>query len=602
MNYNFDIPRPRGFIPQNISENVIKETTIKDVVLHSLIARLALNNNDNYEFQTVYDELSKKFDLNVPDYVLDLLNEVQHSDKLKKFLGWLIGGKENIKNLYESNEDTNAFTDEYKFKIDNISSTTETFSESGTITGNRVKFIGGLSNQTLILPEGRSGLEISIRNSGTVPVVVAAHASETIEDNINFILNPDESIILTYIDDDWTITSAHLDRMITGQPYSIKISDKKHLPPPIAGVITLEPDTAYCFEGTIDLLGDRLVGSSNTAILGTSSETSFITSTGLNAGTPLFTTAYTTPIRNISFNDVDTVLNIDGDLVAPSQLPALDWTGVNFVNVPNIGTIKNVDNFIYTKGAFINSQNLIIDGSIATFAANQSLFTGNGLAGDIIKVADTANITRRFRIIYSSFVVPNPAIGVNFSLLANVPNDNYILDTVNFSGDGIYISGVPYTDNRARFVGVRGVSNSGEVCNYSMLNNAVATVINSIGVAVKIAGTTTANPLNQKFSHSNNRATYVGSLTRIFQVTTTITLSSGNNQILGVYVTKNDNVVPASEIYTTTDGNGKTQALTVQAILELSTNDYVEIWVENSSSITNVVVSYMNVVVKSIGD
>ena len=120
--------------------------------------------------------------------------------------------------------------------------------------------------------------------------------------------------------------------LITSGDLSIQdfvfVSSKDDLPTPVSNVITLEDNVTYYFTTTVDLLGDRLVGGQNTVILGASSENSRITSTGLGTGVALFTTEWTTPIRHVTFQDVDTALAIDGSVNPPL---ALDWTGVNFL-------------------------------------------------------------------------------------------------------------------------------------------------------------------------------------------------------------------------------------------------------------------------------
>lgn len=372
------------------------------------------------------------------------------------------------------------------------------------------------------------------------------------------------------------------------------VNSLSDLPTASAGVITLEANKTYYFTTTIDLEGNRLVGSANTTILGTSSEASVLTSTGLGVGIPLYYSIYTTPIRHISISDVDTAVSFDGTS-NPNDM-ALDWTGVNFVNVPNIGTIKKASNFIFDKSSFINSKGLKFDGTIGTIALGTCLLSGDGLAGNILEVLSTCTITRRFRVIYSSIIASGSTIGINVSTSASIPVESYILDTVNFSGGGTYISGVLVTDNKSNFVKCKGIQNTAEVSQYYMNGNTTTTVISATNTPTKVLGTTTNSAITQKFTHTNNRATYVGSLTRVFLVKATLSLESGTNNQIGCYIAKNGSVSTESEIYSTTSGTGRSENVTVQTLLELSTNDYVEIFVENATAITNVLVTDLNVI------
>jgi hypothetical protein len=368
-------------------------------------------------------------------------------------------------------------------------------------------------------------------------------------------------------------------------------------PTPSNGVITLLDNYTYFITSDVDLLGNRLVGGSDTTIIGGSSENCSITSTGLSVGVALLTTQWTTPIRNITFKDVDTCLSIDGSINPPL---ALDWTGLNFQNIPNIGTISTCDNWIYSKGAFLNSQGLVFTGSIGTVGIDNSIFVGSGSAGSIISLDAGLTITRRFRAIYSSIIAFGSTIGVNANLAATIPTEGYIYDTINFSGGGTYLNGIDELDNRTRIGNSKGVKNTTEIGNYFMLNNSTQTVIASAGVPVKIAGTTTANTINQKFTHTDNRLTYTGGLLRNFQISGTASFTSGNNQVIGLYVSKNGTLLTNSEMYATTSGSGRAESIHIQTILELDENDYIEIWIENDNSSQDITVEFLNLICKSL--
>lgn len=370
------------------------------------------------------------------------------------------------------------------------------------------------------------------------------------------------------------------------------IASLNDLPSPVAGVISLEPIT-YVIAGNIDLDGNRLLTTGSTTLVGGSSETSSITSTGLSAGIPLITSHYTLAIQFLTIKGVDTAISIDGN----GSTVALDWTGVNFTNIPNIGTINKCENFIYTKGAFLNSQGLIFDGIHGTIGFNNSLFQGDGSAGNIIEITATANIIRRFRIIYSSIIAFGSTVGLNVSPSATIGNEQYILDTVNFSGGGTYLSGVLSNDNKALFLNCVGIDNSGDISQYYMNNNATTTVIAVANTPYKVLGTTTSAPVTQKFTNTANRATYVGALMRYFKITATLSALSGNNNQIGCYIAKNGTVLPESEIYITCNGSGRAEAAMIQTLAFLSNGDYIEIFVENSTTSNNITVTDLNVVI-----
>lgn len=382
-------------------------------------------------------------------------------------------------------------------------------------------------------------------------------------------------------------------------PGLVLVHEKSDLPDPVAGVITLAAGVTYYFTGDIDLTGDRLETAGVVTLLGTSSETASITSTGLGASVPLLTSRYTIPVRFITFKDVGTGIYIDDNAGANAPL-AVDWLGVNFLNVTTVGEVGTVDNFIYDTGAFLGSQGLTFTGTVGTAGFSNSLFQGDGSAANIISIESTATFTRRFRIIYSSVVAFGSATGINASTSATIPVEGYILDSVNFSGGATYTAGVAGDDNKSRWVECRGVLNSASISSYYMNNNATATVISTIGTAVKVAGTTTGASISQRFTNTANRSTYNGAIDRDFKISAVLSVESGNNNVIGIYIAKNGTLLTESEVYLTTNAGGRAEAGIAQVITAMTLNDYIEIWVENDTSTTDITVTDMNVIVEAL--
>ena len=368
------------------------------------------------------------------------------------------------------------------------------------------------------------------------------------------------------------------------------VRDKNDLPLASNGVITLPPNVAYYFVTTVDLEGDRLVCGENTTLLGSSSENCRIKSTGLTD--PLITSVYSLPMRGLTI-EATHALNLDGD----GTTTALDWFGVNFTDCTTVGTVKDYSNFIMTDCAFLNSGGLTLDGTIGTVGFNSCLFDAN--SGTIITIPSTATISRRFRIIYSAFVVTSGQTGIDVSVSATIPAEGYILDTVNFSGGGTYLAGVPSTDDKARFTECRGIANSAVVGYYTMTENATATVIESTEVAVKVAGTTTGQAVTQRFTHTNNRLTYTGALTRTVRVSVILGFTTGANDRVGVYIAKGGTVISFSESYATANAAGRVESVSGQTIVSLATNDYIEIFVQNESGIRNITVTELSVIIEA---
>jgi hypothetical protein len=393
----------------------------------------------------------------------------------------------------------------------------------------------------------------------------------------------------------FSTAGATLSQLLSPTPGFKFIYNKLDFPQPVGGIITLEDNVTYFITTTVDLTGDRLVCGQNTTILGGSSENCRLKSTGLESPLALVNSAWSLPIRNITIQS-ERALDLDA---TGNANQALDWFGVNFTDCNEVGTIKNYSNFIATDCAVLNSSNWTFDGTIGTIGFTQTIF--DGISGQtILTFPSTLTITRRIRFNSCPFIVLSGETGINLSTSATIPVEGYRCHFGDFSGGGTYLAGVPSTDNKALFSETKGVQNSAAISNYYMVNNATVTDIVTQGVAVKIAGTTTAGSLVQKFTLTDNRATYIGAITRDFKVTAVLTIigATANKQI-GLYIRKNTSLVGESEQYVTTNANSRAEAITIQAFVNLTTDDYIEIWVENDTDNTDITCSFINVIIEA---
>lgn len=375
------------------------------------------------------------------------------------------------------------------------------------------------------------------------------------------------------------------------------INSKDDLPAPVGGVITLEDGKTYFITKTIDLTGDRLVAGNNTVLIGGSSENCFLVSAGLSASTALITSIYSLPMRNLSITH-GTALNLDG---TGNATAALDWFGVNFTNCGTVGTIKSYSTFIMSDCVLLNSANMTFDGSIGTVGFINCLFSG--IAGQTtLNFPSTLTITRRIRAIYSSFVAFGGATAIFVSPSAVIPVESYILDTINFSGGATYTGGVTYTDNKAFFSNCKGIVNSSEIGQMYYTNNTVQNGIATQNVFEKIAGVTTASAINQKFSHTSNGLTYTGGLARSFKITAAISANSvmSNSVVILTRIAKNGTTIPESESQATTSATARNENFFSQAIVELNTNDFVEVFIANATNANNLLVTELNLIVEAL--
>lgn len=380
------------------------------------------------------------------------------------------------------------------------------------------------------------------------------------------------------------------------------VSSKADFPTAVGGVITLGDNVTYYVTAEVDLLGDRLVGGANTVILGSSSENSILKSTGLT-GTALLSSEWTTPIRHITFT-ADVALNLDATANANQ---ALDWYGVNFLDCPTVGLVKNYGNFVISSTAFLNSAGLTFDGEIGTIAISDTLLSG-AFGLDLVTFASTLTITRRFRQAFSSVIpVGSAAAGYRVEAGAIIPNEGFILIECNFTAaagstivDGL---GTVASSNILLVKGCVGLENTSVNGQMYMDQNATATVIGASSTFVKVAGVTTPSPDNAKYTHANNRLTNDAVRIRKYLISATLSFTSGNSNEceFGFYDSKLGGIRQPSRARSTANASGRAENITMMCVVEHSQGDYIEIWAANNTTTNNITVEDMNVMVTEIG-
>jgi hypothetical protein len=371
----------------------------------------------------------------------------------------------------------------------------------------------------------------------------------------------------------------------------IFVDNVSDLPTPVADVITLLDNYTYFFTATVDLAGDRLVAGQGTTILGTSSENSRIKSTGLGA-TALLSGVYTLSMRNITL-EADIALNMN----ATNSAQNIEWSGVRFIDCATIGTIANHGNVILSECIASNSAELTFDGTIGTIVLHSCVLDGRATKTTIILPA-TLTISNRFRVVYSSFNVLTGETGISVSGSATIPVESYILDGVVFSGgSATYTSGVAYSDNKAAFINCTNIPTSSHIGHLYWTGNATATTIAVSGTMVKAAGTSTAGALIEKFTHSTGRLTYAGGFTGAFYIDASVTLTSGNTHDIGIVIAKNGTPIANSESRVTTSGTGRVENVSNHTVIQLAPTDYVELWVTNYTTTTDVLIIDLSLLV-----
>lgn len=362
-------------------------------------------------------------------------------------------------------------------------------------------------------------------------------------------------------------------------------------------VINVPSGTTLVFPTDLDWEGNRLVCSHNVTIIGSSSETTIVSST--LTGEALITSDGTIRIRDISFQVFgvgSTVFDIDGS--AYPTTAALDWFAVNILN-SDIGTIKNVTNFVAQTCGILGSKGLIFDGTFGSIVFDTTIFSATS-SGTYITIPATAVINRRLRLENCPFVVLPGMTGIDVSTSASINVEAYIAKFCNFAGGGTYLTGVQPDNNKSLFFENRGVLNSASLSEYYFTDNAVPTPIAVTGTFYKILGTTLSGLYSQKFTLTDNRATYTGAVTRYFRATAIVSASAAANQLIVVKIAKNGVVIDSSKGSATTSANNRAENIKCQTIVELLPNDYIELFITNATNNSAILPLDMNLILESL--
>ena len=383
------------------------------------------------------------------------------------------------------------------------------------------------------------------------------------------------------------------------------INSMEDFPAPINGTITLVPNTKYIVTPTLFTTNNFLIpgGATNihieASIFGTSAIVYLGTGTMINS-------------QNFSgllkFHDmtllapIGTAFNMSGQ-VLPGGLAGgngfLHLTSSGVFASSSLGTLDNVVLAMIFGGFFDFGDGLVIKNNrVGTlivaghfnFGRNQpnaTLFTFKNSIGN-------------FQAVGSAFKAqPNETMfnfESNLTVLegVSVTNNIFGVNGTNFANNSL-----DQTSLRFKFIGNSNVPDSSATGRLSSQDNTKETVINGIDVAVKINATYGSSLLERFNATPDGRLTYIGleNISATVHVSSVLSPVSGQNILLGQYITKNGVVLNSSETLITASSNRPQNAISVD-LIPLSTGDYIEGFVANEETTSNIIAEISNILIK----
>lgn len=367
----------------------------------------------------------------------------------------------------------------------------------------------------------------------------------------------------------------------------VLVKSASDLPAPVAGVITLTAGVEYEINGTI-VLSDK-INLNGCTVRGDDAANDKLIYTGV---AEMFTGNKTGNIRYLSLTAASgSIFNIDAGATLQNMLVQNCY----FLGCNSIGTIANVGGtvFMATIAYFYNTNGITLQDD-HNVVINNALWdeSNHNVYEKFIGTFSVIQILGGDRLATSA----NTATALHISGITSLEAGS--VKVVMFVGNGTYVTG---SFTNAWEVEATGLdTQKDEVAGGNMyITTPIQTVISSTGVPVKVLGTTTSASLFRMTAPTDNRLTYTGSKTRSFQVICSLTaVQPSTNKYFSFYIAKNGVILPESRQEVKLVNNTDQGPVTLSCRVTLAPNDYIEVWVENETSNTNLTVQTMNLSVQ----
>jgi len=357
------------------------------------------------------------------------------------------------------------------------------------------------------------------------------------------------------------------------------------LPTAVAGVITLAADTLYVQADDLNLSTTRLVLGANTVYSGIDS---LVVSLSYVGTLPLFTmTNVNGSVKDLavthlnaplfSFSDSGThVLRVSDVAYAGSSIGTLGGSGssVRFTNFSGSTTSTGM--------AFTgNWRALLFEPTLSAIASGSFINLGSATF-DSISISETS-----LDYVSGSFFISGASSSANINA-----GGFAVITNTNLKGAGTPLQQITPDDAFFNFINNNKIRDTRPDGLLSLQGNTVATTIAGANIPVLTAGVWVVGPLGQFTGSTGGRLTYIGGkdarLPVTFSASLAPTLSTGI--AMSAYIAINGSIVAASRRQGTGSAGGPT-SITLPWQHTFSTNDYVEVFVENNTNATDILVS-----------
>jgi hypothetical protein len=365
----------------------------------------------------------------------------------------------------------------------------------------------------------------------------------------------------------------------------IVVNSESDFPVQDASTITLATNTQYFLGGVVNTAKTFTINDGVTL----ASINPFATNLIYTGSGTLFNAANANwGLKNIGFTCANgTIFNSSG------TGKTFTMENVLCFSATNVGTFTNIDIILQTSGVFnVSAQGLVMAGAINIFSVDKMHLDGTNAAFVAIDLGVATFDDLEINDLEAEGISGSIAIK-GAAASANI-NANRIATVTNSTLNGNLItpiSGIANTDIRWSFTSNSGVSDTIEDALVSLSNSVTETVITTAGVPVKVLGTWVVERESLFTCDTTGKCIYIGErdITLPVGITSTTSAVSGTNKSIKTYLAVNGTVVANSGVKNrVSSADPKNSTVLWQPTL--STNDYLETFIENTTDTINLIV------------
>lgn len=447
-------------------------------------------------------------------------------------------------------------------------------------------------------PDSSSLLDISSTDKGILTPRMSTAQRNAISEPANGLLvyDVDERAFYYFEEDtdDWVKLNSSLEK----RDNFVLVKSEADFPEPEGGVITLDPNTYYEINGTINLSAS--IDLNGAYISGLDAWEDVLSYNGT-----MFVGNQGGSIRNIAISGGGTAFDITGGTTFTVQNTIV-------YQMASVGTISNVG--LYFSNIilyYLNTDGITYNNIGSLLLSNQAWFEGNGgtyetFTGTFDQIQKVGGLSTVTSGATGIDVSSNPAVAQGILLGAEFNGNGTLVEGYSGTYPGYFFNNNWSVDTPGLPLEVDAVA-TGDINLNLPVGSGATTSFTGTGSAsrTKLQGNTTSNNLF-RFSRGgvNNRLVYEGDRTRYFQVTGSLSYqASTDNTTIVFYIAKNGTVIDQIRVY----GRGASGffvadsgilALSLVGTVQMSTNDYIEVFAERFSGTGNISIVSLNLTVR----